>query len=60
MSKEQKKKQYFCPRGHKFETDSPIIFALVDGNPEYNSGPICGYCYVDWFRVNLNAEELGE
>ena len=47
---------YECPRGHQFITDSPIIIA-VDNDPEYNSGPICGYCYVDWFKVNLNAKE---
>jgi hypothetical protein len=47
---------YECPRGHQFITDTPIIIA-VDNDPEYNSGPICGYCYVDWFKVNLNAKE---
>ena len=52
------KKKYICPRGHTFVTDSPIVIAVED-DPEYNSGPICGYCYVDWFKVNINAEELG-
>jgi len=49
-------KSYSCPRGHSFKTNNPIIIA-VDGDTEYNSGPICGYCYVDWFKVNLNANE---
>ena len=49
-------KTYTCPRGHTFKTNNPIIIA-VDGDAEYNSGPICGYCYVDWFKVNLNADE---
>ena len=49
-------KTYACPRGHTFETNNPIIIA-VDGDTDYNSGPICGYCYVDWFKVNLNANE---
>ena len=49
-------KSYTCPRGHAFKTNNPIIIA-VDGDTEYNSGPICGYCYVDWFKVNLNANE---
>ena len=49
-------KTYNCPRGHTFKTNNPIIIA-VDGDTEYNSGPICGYCYVDWFKVNLNANE---
>ena len=49
-------KLYSCPRGHTFKTNNPIIIA-VDGDTEYNSGPICGYCYVDWFKVNLNANE---
>ena len=53
------KKEYTCPRGHKFVTDSPIIIAVED-DPDYNSGPICGYCYVNWFKQNMNAEELGE
>ena len=53
---EETRKEYECPRGHKFMTSSPIIIA-VDDDPEYNSGPICGYCYVDWFKVNLNAKE---
>ena len=49
-------KTYACPRGHTFQTNNPIIIA-VDGDTDYNSGPICGYCYVDWFKVNLNASE---
>ena len=49
-------KKYRCPKGHKFETANPIIIA-VDNDPEYNSGPVCSYCYVDWFKVNVNAEE---
>jgi hypothetical protein len=49
-------KLYSCPRGHTFETNNPIVIA-VDGDTNYNSGPICGYCYVDWFKVNLNANE---
>ena len=52
-------KLYECPRGHTFKTDNPIVIA-VDGDPDYNSGPICGYCYVDWFKVNLNATEDNE
>ena len=47
---------YECPRGHKFQTANPIIIAVED-EPEYNSGPICSYCYVDWFKLNLNAKE---
>ena len=53
------KRYYECPRGHKFSTNSPIVIA-VDEDPDYNSGPICGYCYVDWFKVNLNAKENDE
>ena len=49
-------KQYTCPRGHTFKTSSPIVIA-VDNDPDYNTGPVCGYCYVDWFKVNLNADE---
>ena len=52
-------KAYACPRGHTFKTSSPIIVA-VDDDPEYNTGPICGYCYVDWFKANLNANEVTE
>ena len=50
------KRLYSCPRGHTFTTNNPIVIA-VDGDTEYNSGPIWGYCYVDWFKVNLNANE---
>ena len=50
-------KKYVCPRGHSFSTNSPIVVA-VDNDPDYNTGPICGYCYVDWFKVNLNADEV--
>ena len=49
-------KKYRCPKGHRFETSNPIIIA-VDNDPEYNSDPVCSYCYVDWFKVNVNAEE---
>lgn len=49
-------KGYECPRGHRFKTTNPIIIA-VDDDPNYNSGPICSYCYVDWFKLNLNATE---
>ena len=49
-------KNYRCPKGHTFSTSNPIVIAVED-DPEYNSGPICTYCYVDWFKVNVNAEE---
>ena len=49
-------KDYRCPKGHRFSTSNPIVIA-VEGDPEYNSGPVCAYCYVDWFKVNVNAEE---
>ena len=52
-------KEYACPRGHTFKTTSPIVVA-VDEDPEYNTGPICSYCYVDWFKANLNANEVTE
>ena len=52
-------KAYTCPRGHAFKTSSPIVVA-VDEDPEYNTGPICSYCYVDWFKANLNANEVME
>jgi len=50
------KKEYQCPRGHTFATESPIIIAVED-DPEYNSGVVCPYCYVNWFRLNISAEE---
>ena len=53
------KKEYVCPRGHTFQTDSPIVIA-VDNDPDYNTGPVCAYCYVDWLKVNLNADEVTE
>tara|TARA_R110002020_G_scaffold470164_1_gene695807 strand:- start:689 stop:1087 length:399 start_codon:yes stop_codon:yes gene_type:complete len=53
----EESKQYVCPRGHTFSTTSPIVVA-VDNDPDYNTGPICGYCYVDWFKANLNADEI--
>jgi len=49
------KQTYTCPKGHYFETDAPIIIA-VDNDPEYNSGVVCPYCYVNWFRLNVSAE----
>ena len=48
-------KNYVCPRGHSFSTNAPIVVA-VDNDPDYNTGPICGYCLVDWHRNNVNAE----
>ena len=48
-------REYTCPRGHAFITESPLVIAVED-NPDYNSGPICGYCLVDWHRNNVNAE----
>ena len=48
-----------CPRGHVFQTKNPLVIA-VESNPEYNSGPICGYCLVDWHRNNVNAETFYE
>tara|TARA_R110002020_G_C15769279_1_gene727980 strand:+ start:192 stop:380 length:189 start_codon:yes stop_codon:yes gene_type:complete len=49
------KQKYVCPRGHTFETDSPIIIA-VENDPEYNSGVVCPYCYVNWFKLNVSAD----
>ena len=40
-----------------FSTDSPVTI-MVKEDPEYNSGVICPYCYVDWFKLNMNAEEV--
>ena len=51
--------EYTCPRGHTFKTDTPMIVEVPD-EPEYNSGIVCPYCYVDWFQLNVNAEEIGE
>ena len=56
VSEDTKKKEYGCPRGHRFATTTPIVIA-VDDDPEYNSGVVCPYCYVDWFKVTVNAEE---
>lgn len=52
---EEEGQEYRCPRGHNFITKSPLVIAVED-NPDYNSGPICGYCLVDWHRNNVNAE----
>ena len=52
---ESEPKEYRCPRGHTFHTKSPLVIA-VESHPDYNSGPICGYCLVDWHRNNVNAE----
>ena len=38
------------------EGDDAVVIAL-DVDTDYNSVHICGYCYVDWFKVNLNAKE---
>jgi len=34
------------------------MIIAVDDDPDYNSGVICPYCYVDWFKLNMNAEEV--
>jgi len=48
---------YICPRGHVFQSKNPLVIA-VESNPEYNSGPICSYCLVDWHRNNVNADKV--
>ncbi len=53
------KQKYQCPRGHTFKTDAPIIIAVED-DPDYNSGVICPYCYVNWFKLNVSAESSAE
>ena len=52
---EENKRTYSCPRGHNFSTANPLIIA-VENDPEYNTGPICIYCLVDWHKRNVNAE----
>ena len=32
------------------------IKSPVDTDPEYNSGVVCPYCYVNWFRLNVSAD----
>ena len=54
-SEDAEVKEYTCPRGHSFHTKSPLVIA-VESNPDYNSGPICAYCLVDWHRKNVNAD----
>ena len=50
-------KNYRCQNAHTFSTYNPITIALEDeGN--YNAGPICPYCYVDWFKANMLVEEI--
>lgn len=56
---DEPRKKYSCPRGHVFITSSPVTVA-VDEDPEYNTGPVCSYCYVDWFKANVNADEINE
>ena len=46
---------YYCPRGHEFQSSNPLVIA-VESHTDYNSGPICSYCLVDWYRNNVNAE----
>jgi hypothetical protein len=46
---------YSCPRGHEFQSSNPLVIA-VESNPDYNSGPVCSFCLVDWYRNNVNAE----
>ena len=46
---------YYCPRGHEFQSSNPLVIA-VESNPDYNSGPVCSFCLVDWYRNNVNAE----
>lgn len=48
---------YCCPRGHTFNTANPLIIA-VENDTEYNTGPICVYCLVDWHKRNVNAEQI--
>ena len=55
-SNEQLKK-YQCPRGHRYETSTPLEIA-VNEDPNYHTGPLCPYCLVDWHKNNLNAEEV--
>tara|TARA_Y100000310_G_scaffold336618_1_gene421659 strand:+ start:523 stop:792 length:270 start_codon:yes stop_codon:yes gene_type:complete len=54
---DSREKKFSCPRGHTFTTDSPIVIAVAE-EPEYNTGPICSYCYVNWFKANVNASEV--
>jgi len=54
---EEGAKVYSCPRGHNFRTSNPLIIA-VENEPEYNTGPICTYCLVDWHKRNVNAEQV--
>ena len=54
---EEGAKIYSCPRGHNFTTANPLIIA-VENEPEYNTGPICTYCLVDWHKRNVNAEQV--
>ena len=51
------RRTYTCPRGHNFTTANPLIIA-VENEPEYNTGPICTYCLVDWHKRNVNAEQV--
>ena len=45
-----------CPRGHIYEAPEPFIIDPPD--MAINSGPVCVYCFANWFHVNLGAEEL--
>ena len=47
---------YKCPRGHVYEAPVPFIIATPD--LAVTSGPVCVYCFANWFHVNLGVEEL--
>ena len=57
LNEEKTEKKFQCPRGHTFTTKTPIVVA-VEEDPEVNSGPVCTYCYVAWFKANVNAVEI--
>lgn len=47
-------KTYKCRRDHKFQSAQPFVMGMRD----YNTGPMCPFCHIDWMRAMFGVEEV--
>ena len=38
--------------------EAPVPFIIETPDLAVTSGPVCVYCFANWFHVNLGVEEL--
>lgn len=48
---------FTCPNGHSWAANARFE-VFVTEKPDYRTGPLCPYCYVDFMKKACPAKEI--